>query len=138
MSQFLQPKPPKNPLAFAPCQIVYLEHHAQRLYAEVIQTVETKQICWVRPLILTKAAYDPLAGATIADDLVYDLRECSDLLLPLQFFRAALDTEVIPLVMHLGQLPVETQIPLRSQHNQHMQHFVRQVCLAHPEAFVSR
>lgn len=138
MSQFLPSQASPHTLTFAPCQIVCLEYQAQRLYGEVIQTVEAKHICWVRPLVLTEVTDALLAGDAIANDGFYDLRECSDLLLPLQLFRAALDTEVMPLLMHLGQQSPATPTPLRSQHNQQMQHFVRQVCLAHPEAFVSR
>lgn len=135
MSHFPSPKAALDPAFFTPCQIVYLEHHDQRLYAEVIQTVAVKQICWVRPLVLAAAGVDAFAPGAIADSVVYDLRECSDLLLPVQLFRVALDVDVIPLLMHLTELAPETQSALRSRHNQQMHQFVRDVCLAHPEAF---
>ena len=35
-----------------PSQILYLEHGSARLYAEAIQIVETRQLCWVRPTLL--------------------------------------------------------------------------------------
>lgn len=68
-------------------QIVALEHGDKNLYAEVIQVVDTRQLCWVRPLLLVTY--------TQADPLIADLRDASDLLWPINLFQPALDTEVI-------------------------------------------
>ena len=37
---------------FQPRQILCLEHEQSRLYAEVIQVVQDRPVCWLRPLIL--------------------------------------------------------------------------------------
>jgi len=38
--------------SFAPYQIVCLEHQQSYLYGEVIQVIESKNLCWMRPLLL--------------------------------------------------------------------------------------
>lgn len=79
-------------------QIVCLEHQATRLYGEVIQIVETRQVGWIRPLVMAEfPAENPLSGQPI----FYDLRSSADLLWPLALFRPALDTEVAPLLLQL-------------------------------------
>lgn len=75
---------------FQPGQIVCLEHGDSRLYAELIQVVVSRQLCWVRPLLLVALSEEP--------PLVTDLRDASDLLWSLNLFRLALDTEVITLL----------------------------------------
>ena len=82
---------------FQPRQIVCLEHQATHLYAEVIQVVESRQIGWVRPLLLAEF---PL-GDSQSQPLIYDLRSSADLLWSLALFRPALDTEVMPLLLQL-------------------------------------
>ncbi|MEM7726376.1 MAG: hypothetical protein AAF208_08380 [Cyanobacteria bacterium P01_A01_bin.45] len=74
-------------------QIVYLEKENTRLYAEVVQTVVSRQICWVRPLLLV--------AKTDEDTSTTDLRNTSDLLWSLDSFRAAVDTEVIAVLSPL-------------------------------------
>ena len=78
---------------FQPGQIVSLDYSRQNLYAEVIEIVVSRQLCWVRPLLLVNSTQEL--------PLVMDLRNVSDLLCPLDLFRPALDTEVIAF---LGQL----------------------------------
>ncbi|MBW4591376.1 MAG: hypothetical protein KME46_00245 [Brasilonema angustatum HA4187-MV1] len=68
-------------------QIVYLEHSDRRLYAEVIQVVVSRQLCWVRPLLLV--------AFTQEMPQIIDLRDTSDLLWYVNVFQPALDTEVI-------------------------------------------
>ncbi|MGD2182598.1 hypothetical protein [Lusitaniella coriacea] len=81
---------------FKPAQIVCLECNLTRLYGEVIQVIPERRMCWVRPTILAVfAEIDTLAQ-------LYDLRQTSDLLWSLDFFRPALDTEVIPLFSRLN------------------------------------
>lgn len=86
---------------FQACQVVYLEYEATRLYTEVIQIIEDRQICWVRPLGLVvqsshTTSLDP------SETTFYDLRQSADLLWPLALFRPAIDTEVIPLLAYLA------------------------------------
>jgi hypothetical protein len=78
---------------FQPGQIVSLDYSRQNLYAEVIEIVVSRQLCWVRPLLLVNSTQEL--------PLVMDLQNVSDLLWPLDLFRPALDTEVIAF---LGQL----------------------------------
>lgn len=115
---------------FQPSQILCLEHENARLYAEVIQIVTSRCLCWVRPLMLmvvsdTSELLPPMAP--------YDLRYSADLLWPIAFFRAALDTEVIPLLTQLES--PETQISDATAANKRLNNFIRQVWQADPSAF---
>lgn len=122
-------------------QIVCLEYGATCLYAEVIQTVEARQTCWVRPLGLvvysTELFYSASGLSAIEDaPTIYDLRQGADLLWPGTLFRVALDTEVLPLLAQLALQEGEkvdnlTVLAARHQLNQ----FIRQVWQAHPDAF---
>lgn len=123
---------------FQPCQIVFLEYENARLYAEVIQVVTVRQICWVRPLMLA------VFGSDCADvePKLHDLRESADLLWPLKLFQPALDTEVIPLIGQLQAFDAildgsnSTSLSVRAQlAHQHLSHFVRQVWQAHQRDF---
>ena len=80
-------------------QIVCLEHQNFFLYAEVIQVIEARKTCWVRPWMLKKMSSD--FGES---KIIFDLRESSDLVLPIALFRVAMDTEVIPLLSELDLL----------------------------------
>lgn len=114
---------------FHSCQIVCLEHEATRLYAEVVQVVDTRQICWARPLMLVTGDPNTDTGA----EVWYDLREGADLLCPIALFRAALDVEVIPLLTHLyGGNPGGKGD--RSSFQQ-LREFLERVWKAYPQAF---
>ncbi|WP_228061459.1 hypothetical protein [[Phormidium] sp. LEGE 05292] len=107
---------------FQPSQIVCLEHQETRLYAEVIQIVESRQVAWVRPLMLVVSLSNQLDYEPFT---FYDLRQGADLLWPSNLFRPALDTEVLPLFTHL-------QISKNQGENQQLAHqqlqrFIRQV-----------
>ncbi len=90
---------------FSTYQIVCLEHQQSCLYGEVIQIIESKDLCWMRPLFL---AFFPLVNQAKDDFLetkeLLDLRLTSDVAYPLKLFRPALDTEVIPLISQLKNL----------------------------------
>ncbi len=79
-------------------QIVCLESGDRRLFAEVVQVIEERSRCWVRPLALAE-----VQPTSLVLNLCYDLRESSHLVLAQHFFRAALDTEVMPLLSALYQ-----------------------------------
>ncbi|WP_265263706.1 hypothetical protein [Spirulina subsalsa] len=105
-----------HPVApFTPQQIVYLEANLEqescgfygRLYAEVIQWIPQRGMCWVRPLFWAK--YSGTATDPQTDPQVEDLRQASDLVWPDHAFQVALDTETIPLLMQLN--PSEGLIP---------------------------
>lgn len=124
---------------FQPCQIVCLEDEVNYLYAEVVQTVVQRQICWVRPLILLTKPLDASFQAEAMPSQWYDLRHGADLLLPLTLFRAALDSEVIPLLAHLYHLDSEAGVD-KADPNGHksLSQFIQRLCCAHPEAFSCR
>lgn len=102
-------------------QIVSLEHDDRRLYAEVIQIVVSRQLCWVRPLLLVANTCEPL--------LVTDLRDGSDLLWPVNLFRPALDTEVITLLSQV--LAKEPKFEPDSTAKQQLNQFIYQFWQAH-------
>ncbi len=111
-----------------PSQILCLEHRNARLYAETIQIVERRQLVWVRPLVLSESS------APDDSRILHDLRQGADLVWPLSLFRAAVDTEVIPLLMQLDGIPKSTPNDDREVRRR-LHEFVRQVWLAHPDRF---
>ena len=113
---------------FQPRQIVYLEHLATRLYAEVIQVVASRQVGWVRPLLLAEF---PLDNQPDGEPLIYDLRSGADLLWSLAVFRPALDTEVMPLLLQL--LDEEPPLDREGVAFTQLNHFIRQAWLAQKE-----
>lgn len=118
-------------LDFQPRQIVFLEHAGTRLYAEVIQVVVSRQLCWVRPLLLvvfpagSQASLEPLP--------LTDLRSCADLIWPVTLFWPALDTEVIELLVQL--LASEPQPDRDPVAQQQLNHFIHGVWQADKSAF---
>jgi hypothetical protein len=110
-------------LDFQPGQIVSLEHSDKNLYAEVIQVVVSRQLCWVRPLFLvTHTAESPL---------MTDLRDASDLLWPAQVFRPALDTEVITLWSQILAKEPKAEPDLAAK--QQLHHFIEQAWQVYQE-----
>lgn len=133
---------------YQPHQIVFLECEGQRLYAEVIQTVIDRNLCWARPLAIVtqSSAQNSTITWAIVDDadddnaasLLLDLRQASDLLLPLPWFRAAVDTEVIPVLAQLSELKSEPHLAAantaqssgdRPAAQVQLQHFIQGLCV---------
>lgn len=116
---------------FRPSQIVCLQHEGTCLYAEVIQIVESRQICWVRPLMLAVA---PSSDRTQPDQtILYDLRQGVDLLWPAILFRPALDTEVLPLLTHLQISKIQSENTQVA--HQQLRDFISQVWQAYQNKF---
>ncbi len=105
---------------FQPRQIVCLQHESTNLYAEVIQVVQSRLVCWVRPLLLAEFSEE-----NSCQPLVYDLRSTADLIWPLTLFRSALDTEVIPLMVDL--LASQPQLDRDPVALNQLNHFVHKV-----------
>lgn len=121
---------------FQPYQIVLLEHSTTRLYAEVVQFVEARGLCWVRPLALvTIDPSESLDWTNDADLRVQDLRQGSDLMCPAVLFREALDVEVMPLLTCLQGDAEKSQ---GSTAHQALHQFIQQIWQARPEVFSSR
>ena len=131
-----------EPPCFQPCQIVCLQHESSCLYAEVVQIVESRQLCWVRPLVLTlRPAESTAQSSTFWEQSgCYDLRQDSDLLLPLTLFRAALDTEVLPWLssLYVDDRPIGEQGGSKELGRGLFRQFIHQVWQAHSEIFQKR
>jgi hypothetical protein len=103
--------------------MVYLECAQARVYAEMVQFVEPRNLCWARPLAL-------VANWMEWDDRqIYDLREGSDLLCPAPLFREALDTDTLPILSAL----YSTQNVLEGRGKLHQ--FLRQLWQENPSEF---
>jgi hypothetical protein len=117
-------------LNFKSGQIVSLECGDACLHSEVIQVVEARQVCWVRPLMLVVVA----SGKELsAEDTLSDLRDGVDLLWPLSLFRAAVDTEVISLLTQLHSLDSKKKDAVIA--SRQLRDFVDRVWEADPSAF---
>lgn len=120
---------------FSTHQIVCLEHQQSCLYGEVIQIIESKDLCWMRPLFLV---FFPLVNQAKDDFLetqeLLDLRLTSDVAYPLKLFRPALDTEVIPLISQLKSLD-EIQEE-NSISKQKLRQFLEQIWQENPAYFL--
>ena len=115
-------------------QIVRLACQQSNLYGEVIQIILSRQMCWVRPLMLVKQAEaTPEYSDPESFSMLYDLRQGSDLILPLLLFQPALDTEVIPWLMQLDSSNSKATTP--SIAHQQLQGFVHCVCQTYPDYF---
>ncbi len=87
---------------FCSNQIICIDLDNRRLFAEVIQMIPDRDRLWARPLALAEQEQYNLR-------LLHDLREAPQLILPPALFRAALDTEVIPIITELFQLEILTK-----------------------------
>jgi hypothetical protein len=99
-------------------QIVFLQSENIRLYTEVIQVIESRQMCWVRPLIL--------ADLTALPPLVTDMRETSDLFWSIFLFQPAFDTEVINLLSQVIRKDGKSETDLNAKEQLHS--FLRLIC----------
>ncbi|MBE9125869.1 MULTISPECIES: hypothetical protein [unclassified Coleofasciculus] len=113
--------------SFQSHQIVCLEHETTRLYAEVIEVVELRQVCWIRPLLLAVSVASPESQE------LYDLHQGPDLLWPTRLLRPALDTEVIPLLLKIDYL--DSKLPDNPTIHERLSYFITEIWQAHPEEF---
>jgi hypothetical protein len=95
-----------SPVEVKIVQIVCLDSRQRKdhLFAEVIDTISISSRYWVKPLALARSDSDRFEL-----EFLYDLRDTSQLILPIDLFRNALDTEVIPLISELFH-PIEESI----------------------------
>lgn len=98
-------------------QIVFLEYGDSKLYAEVIQVVVERHLCWVRPLFLVTTECEP--------PQVTDLRSTNDLLWSINVFQPAIDTQVIALYSQI--LAKESSPELSQEANLKLYHFMQQL-----------
>ena len=129
----MKPAPTGFAYKFQPRQIVCLEYEDTCLYTEVIEVVTSRPVCWVRPLMLAISESNSEMPTVVERLTLYDLRQGADLVWPTILFRAALDTEVIPLLAKLDNLDANEATSL-DVHKQ-LSLFVRKVWLAYKETF---
>ena len=127
---------------FQPSQIVCLELNATHLYAEVVQIVEFRSLCWARPLVLVIASSETAEASQLSESRSqfppdwHDLRQGSDLLLPIVLFRPALDVEAIPVLSSLYSLDeITNSTPQAIAAHRLLREFIHQLCQCHPDAF---
>jgi hypothetical protein len=60
-----------------------------------------------------------------------DLRLEADLILPLDLFRFAIDTEIMPLLVRLETLDSSSETELTAR--QYLHHFIERICQSHRE-----
>lgn len=133
-------------MSIVPSQILYLEHGPSRLYAEAIQIVDARHLCWARPTLLIEglpegdvsessrqAAISSAAANPSASSLsLYDLKNCPDLIWPIELFSLAFDVDFFALLIQLKIEPNET-----AQHKgtQQLNAFIRKFWQAHADVF---
>jgi hypothetical protein len=115
-------------LDFQPGQIVSLDHNDRNLFAEVIQVVISRQLCWVRPLLLVSFSEE--------SPVVTDMRDASDLFWPLNLFRPALDTEVITLLSQIWAKEAKTELDTAAKLLFHQ--FIHQIWQSYQENLETR
>jgi hypothetical protein len=134
---------------YQPHQIVFLECKEKRLYAEVIQTVIDRRLCWARPLVMVDQSlsntkqfsrWDSQQTIETALEGLLDLRQAPDLLLPLSWFQVAVDVEVIPVLAQLSGLKPEThsasaevEVQYQSSPQAQLQQFIQVLCQTNRE-----
>jgi hypothetical protein len=104
-------------LNFQSGQILFLECNHSRLYAELIQVVVSRQLCWVRPLLLVDLTFEIPS--------VHDLRDANDILWSRDSFHPALDTDTI---QFLSQVIVKEPKPeLEEVAKQQLNQFIQKL-----------
>ncbi|MEO0769097.1 MAG: hypothetical protein AAFY72_06630 [Cyanobacteria bacterium J06649_4] len=123
-------------MSVVPSQILYLEHGSCRLYAEAIQVISTRHLCWSRPTLLIQGlpeSAETKRQEVIADAAqhpeetelsVYDLEGCPDLIWPLAPFQIAYDLDFFAILIQLKMSPnAATQRQGSEQLNSFIQSF---------------
>ncbi|WP_377966139.1 hypothetical protein [Almyronema epifaneia] len=128
----------ENAVSIRPHQIIVLEHQVNRLYAEAIDVVPARRLCWARPLLLVTGPSgeerDWLTPEAALE--LYPLQEGPDLLWPVDLFQPALDVEVLTLLGQAQALPPDSRRHQLSL--QHLRHFIQQVWRAYPQLFAKQ
>ncbi len=132
-------------MSVVPSQILYLEHGSARLYAEAIQIVETRALCWARPTLLIQGLPEDLPAASRQETIaaaasnleqsslhLYDLNDCPDLIWPLALFEIAFDIDFFSLLVQLKMRPNDG---LSNEGNRQLNEFIRSFWQEHTTAF---
>jgi len=132
-------------MSVVPSQILYLEHGSSRLYAEAIQVVSTRQVCWARPTLLVQnlpesksslvrqaAIADAAQSLTSSGLVMYDLEGCPDLIWPIAPFHLAYDLDFFSLLVQLKMTPDSQS---QRSGSSHLSHFIHSFWQTHPDIF---
>ena len=138
-------------MSIAPSQILFLEHGTSRLYAEAIQLVVPRRLCWARPTLLIQGLpsgegvtservmqerQELIAAAASDPDRsglqLYDLENCPDLIWPMVLFEIAYDFDFFSLLVQLKMNPDE--VALRSGHHR-LSSFLQSFWHSQPHVF---
>ena len=109
---------------FNPNQVVCLEGTNKSLFCEVIDTITSRSLCWVRPVLLVMN-YDRNVIVDNSDAKVYDLRFTADLLWRISDFDDVLDMEYIEFFSQLEDFKYDEQ-QLKLAH-QKLSYFVKEL-----------
>jgi hypothetical protein len=149
-------------MSVVPSQILYLEHGSSRLYAEAVQVIETRRLCWARPTLLIQglpedlpeklpekllpgdrnsfkarqSRQDVISAAAFSLENstldLYDLENCPDLIWPLAFFEIAYDIDFFSLIVQLKINPN----PIAQQNGSHqLNAFIHSFWHSHADVF---
>jgi hypothetical protein len=123
-------------------QIVAIDNTNSVLYGEIIQTIPQRQMCWVRVLAIaqlspqsSKAQYTQASLYQDSDGVIINLHGAIDLLFPLNLFRVALDSEIMPLLSKIN--PYEPHDLLDSPNSrQRLNQFLQEIWQNNPDKFL--
>ena len=130
-------------MSVVPSQILYLEHESARLYAEAIQVISQRRLCWARPTLLIQGLPENVPSAKRQDVIantaqspdqsslkLYDLEGCPDLIWPIAPFQIAYDLDFFSLIVQLKIAPNGS-----SQSSSQLNEFIHSFCKAHTDIF---
>ena len=134
-------------MSVVPSQILYLEHGSSRLYAEAIQIVSRRQVCWARPTLLIQilpedgtsnarqAAISDAAQSLEHSHLkMYDLDGCPDLIWPIEPFHLAYDLDFFSLLIQLKITPEDCNQQTKAS-SCYLNDFIQSFWRTHPDIF---
>lgn len=114
-------------MSVVPSQILYLEHGATRLYAEAIQIMAARHLCWARPTLLIQGLPEgsdqdlrqEAIAAAVQDPegsklQICDLEGGPDLIWPLDLFQIACDIDFFSLLIRIKMSPEDISYRDRS------------------------
>ncbi|MEM6835759.1 MAG: hypothetical protein AAF609_02805 [Cyanobacteria bacterium P01_C01_bin.120] len=97
-------------MSIAVYQVVYLESEDARLYGELVQHVEERHICWVRPISLQ------LATSTAVPVEFLDVRNGPDVICADHVIQPVLDTDWLAILATMSTNKTECDYPKANQH----------------------
>lgn len=103
-------------MSFSIYPIVFINHKGTSLYGELVQTVESRNLCWLRPLLLHASDGDSEASSVV------NLRNGPDVICSNQIIQPVLDTDWLDLSSKLCEGDEACSF---SQANQHLRQFLQ-------------